>query len=214
MIASKVDGSQGWQPPAEVGLGSACVALPRGRSRRWRLPIGLTTCTNTTQHSFGATKQLSRWPTCVQHRLVVVRLIPRSRSRGNTKGVVVCCAPPLNQPRGRYCMHCMKTLDPQTWIPQTSLTTTPLPGYSSETMDEQPESSHGEFGHVAADYDAPSSGQPLSNSWRDEPLTPNESSKVTEILRACKNNDRQQLVALATTSGGLIEDHVRRIACT
>ncbi|KAI4743150.1 hypothetical protein E4T50_06437 [Aureobasidium sp. EXF-12298] len=79
-------------------------------------------------------------------------------------------------------------------------------------MDDKTQSSNGEFDHAAADYDAPSSGQPFSNSWRDEPLTPAESSKVTKILRACKNNDRQQLVALATTSGGLVEDHVRRLA--
>ncbi|KAI4724934.1 hypothetical protein E4T49_07298 [Aureobasidium sp. EXF-10728] len=62
------------------------------------------------------------------------------------------------------------------------------------------------------DHDAPSSGQPFSNSWRDEPLTPAETSKVTEILRACRDNDRQQLLALATASGGLVEDRVRRIA--
>lgn len=81
-------------------------------------------------------------------------------------------------------------------------------------MDDEPQDFNEKGGDAAADHDAPSSGQPFSNSWRDEPLTATESSKVTEILRACKNGDREQLAALATSSGGLIEDHVRRIACT
>ncbi|KAH0005878.1 hypothetical protein KCU78_g12628, partial [Aureobasidium melanogenum] len=79
-------------------------------------------------------------------------------------------------------------------------------------MDDESQDFSEKCGDAAANHDAPSSGQPLSNSWRNEPLTPAESSKVTEILRACKNGDREQLVALATSSGGLIEDHVRRIA--
>jgi len=82
------------------------------------------------------------------------------------------------------------------------------------TMDDKPQNFDGEIEHAASDRNDPSSGQPFSNSWRDEPLTPAELTKVTKILRACENKDRQQLVALATTSGGLIEDHVRRIACT
>jgi hypothetical protein len=81
-------------------------------------------------------------------------------------------------------------------------------------MEKESQNSNGKCDDTAADYDAPSSGQPFSNSWRDEPLTPAESNKVTKILQACKNNDRQQLVELATASGGLIEDHVRRAACT
>jgi hypothetical protein len=81
-------------------------------------------------------------------------------------------------------------------------------------MDNEFQNSDGKFDDTAGDRDAPSSGQPFFKSWRDEPLTPAESIKVTEILRACKQNDRQQLVELATTSGGLVEDRVRRIACT
>ena len=81
-------------------------------------------------------------------------------------------------------------------------------------MDDESQDFNEKCSDAAADHDAQSSGQPFSNSWRDEPLTPTESSKVTEILRACKNGDREQLTALATSSGGLIEDHVRRIACT
>ncbi|KAI5197505.1 hypothetical protein E4T39_07268 [Aureobasidium subglaciale] len=62
------------------------------------------------------------------------------------------------------------------------------------------------------DSDRASSGQPFSTSWRNEPLTPAESSKVAQIIQACIINDRDQLAALATTSGGLVEDHVRRVA--
>lgn len=57
------------------------------------------------------------------------------------------------------------------------------------------------------------SGKPISDSWRDEPLTLAESLKVTQVLQACSDNDREQLIALATTPGGFVEDHVRRIAC-
>jgi len=94
-----------------------------------------------------------------------------------------------------------------------SSTTTP-PEHSPGTMDDKPQNFDGEIEHAASDRNDPSSGQPFSNSWRDEPLTPAELTKVTKILRACENKDRQQLVVLATTSGGLIEDRVRRIACT
>ncbi|KAL1305305.1 hypothetical protein AAFC00_002208 [Neodothiora populina] len=56
------------------------------------------------------------------------------------------------------------------------------------------------------------SGEPLSSSWREEPLTSDEASKVTQILRACRDQDRNQLIALAATEGGFVEDHVRRLA--
>ncbi|KAG2165465.1 hypothetical protein JADG_005204 [Aureobasidium aubasidani] len=84
-------------------------------------------------------------------------------------------------------------------------------------LEDKPQHDGEDSGHVSSNHDASeksSSGQPFSNSWRDEPLTPTESAKVTQILRACENKDTQQIVALATTSGGLIEDHVRRVACT
>jgi len=84
-------------------------------------------------------------------------------------------------------------------------------------LEDKPQHDGEDSGHVSPNHDASeksSSGQPFSNSWRDEPLTPTESAKVTQILRACENKDTQQIVALATTSGGLIEDHVRRVACT
>ncbi|KEQ83907.1 hypothetical protein M438DRAFT_346002 [Aureobasidium pullulans EXF-150] len=82
-------------------------------------------------------------------------------------------------------------------------------------LEDKPQHDGEDSGHVSPNHDASeksSSGQPFSNSWRDEPLTPTESAKVTQILRACENKDTQQIVALATTSGGLIEDHVRRVA--
>ena len=55
-------------------------------------------------------------------------------------------------------------------------------------------------------------GEPLSpsGSWR---LTPDEASKVAQVLQACNDNDTQQLIALAATRGGFVEDHIRRLAC-
>ena len=57
------------------------------------------------------------------------------------------------------------------------------------------------------------SQKPLSASWRDEPLSSNESNKVMLIIEACNAKDRDQLVALASTEGGFIEDEMRRRAC-
>lgn len=54
---------------------------------------------------------------------------------------------------------------------------------------------------------------PLSASWRKEPLSSTETSKVIQILQACKDHDRDALVALATTENGFVEDEVRRITC-
>ncbi len=52
-----------------------------------------------------------------------------------------------------------------------------------------------------------------SPSWRPEPLSETESAKVMRILEACKERDLEALVALCTSSGGLVEDEVRRAAC-
>jgi len=57
------------------------------------------------------------------------------------------------------------------------------------------------------------SGEPLSASWRSQPLSAVEADKVMQILRACKDNDRQLLSTLAVTPGGFVEDHFRRLAC-
>lgn len=53
----------------------------------------------------------------------------------------------------------------------------------------------------------------VSPSWRQEPLSEPESAKVMRVLEACKERDLEALVALCTSSGGLVEDEVRRIAC-
>lgn len=56
-------------------------------------------------------------------------------------------------------------------------------------------------------------GEPLSASWRTTPLSTLEAGKVMQILRACKDRDRQALSALAATPAGFVEDQLRRAAC-
>ncbi|KAF2154275.1 hypothetical protein K461DRAFT_277381 [Myriangium duriaei CBS 260.36] len=53
---------------------------------------------------------------------------------------------------------------------------------------------------------------PLSSSWREEPLSPRESSKVASIIRACSSNDFSTLCSLAGTEQGFVEDAIRRQA--
>lgn len=53
--------------------------------------------------------------------------------------------------------------------------------------------------------------QPLE---RTKTLSAAESEKVTQILQACRDNDIDELVTLATSRYGFVEDVVRRIACT
>ncbi|KAK4964891.1 hypothetical protein LTR28_003577 [Elasticomyces elasticus] len=56
------------------------------------------------------------------------------------------------------------------------------------------------------------SHEPLAASWRAEPLSAAETSKVVQILEACRDHDLPALAALATSDGGLVEDEIRRIA--
>lgn len=98
-----------------------------------------------------------------------------------------------------------------------SSATTP-PGEGDQTIDKR------DTGQLECDSDvtaAPSlsledthHGEPLSASWRNEPLTSDEASKVARILYACEEQDVKQLIELAATRGGFVEDHVRRLACT
>ena len=42
-----------------------------------------------------------------------------------------------------------------------------------------------------------------------------EHDKITQIINACtKIRDIDQLIALSTATGGLVNDNVRRVACT
>lgn len=54
---------------------------------------------------------------------------------------------------------------------------------------------------------------PLSASWREQPLSQNERTKVQLILQACADRDLVALRELATSEGGLVEDEIRRTAC-
>lgn len=58
-----------------------------------------------------------------------------------------------------------------------------------------------------------SNGGPLSESWRAEPLSGSEKSKVASIIKACTDHDLKKLAALSSTEGGFVEDEVRRMAC-
>lgn len=51
-------------------------------------------------------------------------------------------------------------------------------------------------------------------SWPSRELPLAERSKVKQILAACKEPcDVDLLVSLASTTGGLVDDEVRRVAC-
>jgi hypothetical protein len=56
--------------------------------------------------------------------------------------------------------------------------------------------------------------QPLSAAIADGQIRPAQNSaKVEQIKRACRDNDCAALISLAKTEGGLIDDDVRRKAC-
>jgi len=61
---------------------------------------------------------------------------------------------------------------------------------------------------------SPISQLPLSASWRSEPLSATERAKVRDILEACRDHHLIALRDLATSEGGLVEDEIRRTACT
>lgn len=43
--------------------------------------------------------------------------------------------------------------------------------------------------------------------------TPHHASKAAQILHACHEENKKELCALATSSNGFVEDHIRRVAC-
>ena len=51
-----------------------------------------------------------------------------------------------------------------------------------------------------------------SQTTEDHPSSLNEQKK-NDILEACKAHDIDALVRLATSSGGLLQDDVRQVAC-
>lgn len=56
---------------------------------------------------------------------------------------------------------------------------------------------------------------PLYDERMGEPLTQEACTKVDRVLAACiAKPDWNSLVALATSTGGLVNDEVRRVACT
>ncbi len=58
-----------------------------------------------------------------------------------------------------------------------------------------------------------SQNQP-SGDWRGRELSSTECGKVKQILAACnESGDLEPLIALASTTNGLIDDEVRKKAC-
>lgn len=55
-------------------------------------------------------------------------------------------------------------------------------------------------------------GEKSSQTTQDYPSSIDEQKK-NDILEACNARDIDALVRLATSSGGLLEDDVRRVAC-
>ncbi len=53
------------------------------------------------------------------------------------------------------------------------------------------------------------------DGWRGKPLSPAACTKVSYILAACKEGSvDDHLGTLATSADGLVDDEVRRVACT
>ena len=53
------------------------------------------------------------------------------------------------------------------------------------------------------------------DGWKGGSLTQEACTKVNRILAVCNGKqDLGSLVALATSAGGLVDDEVRRVACT
>lgn len=66
----------------------------------------------------------------------------------------------------------------------------------------------------AAKIDAVSPMDRVSGEKDEEPPTQEAHTKVKLILAACENGQADSLVALASSAGGLVDDEVRRVACT
>ena len=59
---------------------------------------------------------------------------------------------------------------------------------------------------------SPETPHPAAGGASNEKST-TTASKVTQIVQACRNDDLDALIALATSSNGLVEDELRRTAC-
>jgi hypothetical protein len=53
----------------------------------------------------------------------------------------------------------------------------------------------------------------VSSVPNSRPLSPTAAKKVTYIEDACRDEDLDALIDLATTNGGLVKDSLRRTAC-
>lgn len=55
---------------------------------------------------------------------------------------------------------------------------------------------------------------PFTAGQSSDGLDDSKRSKLDEVLTACRDQDINALKALATSNGGLVNDHARRAACT
>lgn len=55
---------------------------------------------------------------------------------------------------------------------------------------------------------------PAAESPKQRPLSPSAVDKIAQIEAACRDQDLDALIHLATTKSGLVEDSLRRTACT
>lgn len=63
-------------------------------------------------------------------------------------------------------------------------------------------------------HDAHDNVSPINASWQKGEVSAQDKVKITKVLAACRDRDLAALARLATSQGGLIEDEVRRTACT
>lgn len=65
------------------------------------------------------------------------------------------------------------------------------------------------------DANTPASPESPFEAWRGKSLSPAKYAKGIDIIQACQSiQATDQLATLATSPAGLVDDEVRRIACT
>ena len=66
-----------------------------------------------------------------------------------------------------------------------------------------------------ANHLSPANPPSGDNAHEQDHPSENGHDKITQIINACtKTQDVDQLIALSTATGGLVNDDVRRVACT
>ena len=66
---------------------------------------------------------------------------------------------------------------------------------------------------MAANGDLAALGSRVADHQPSASASPLHSDKAKRILAACRNNDLDALIELATSTGGLVDDEIRQTAC-